>query len=86
MNLSELNIPGISLPDNASDVFIKSISFDSRDVKKDSIFVALKGERFDGHNYIKEAISAGANSLLVDESYNDPEKLAKELAEAFGLK
>lgn len=40
---------------------------------------AKRGETLDKQ---KEA----ALKKLVDESYNDPEKLAKELAEAFGLK
>ena len=69
MNLSELLYEGLSLPKNASEINIKSIAFDSRKVTKDSIFIALKGKNFDGHNFIREAISAGASSIVVDKNY-----------------
>ena len=36
-------------------------------------------------NYVLDFTSFDELKRLVDESYNDPEKLAKELAEAFGL-
>ncbi len=38
---------------------------DSNKVKTGSVFVALKGERFDGHRFIKDAISRGAGCLVV---------------------
>jgi len=34
---------------------IKSISIDSRTVKRGNLFIALKGERFDGHNFVPDA-------------------------------
>ena len=71
MNLSELLYEGLSLPKNASEINIKSIAFDSRKVEKGSIFIAVKGKNFDGHNYISEAISAGASSIVVDKNYTN---------------
>jgi UDP-N-acetylmuramoyl-tripeptide--D-alanyl-D-alanine ligase len=38
---------------------------DSSKVKTGSVFVALKGERFDGHRFVKDAINRGAGCLLV---------------------
>ena len=38
---------------------------DSNKVKAGSVFVALKGERFDGHRFVKDAISRGAGCLVV---------------------
>ena len=35
---------------------IKSISTDTRTLKKDSLFIAIKGNFFDGNDYIKEAL------------------------------
>ena len=46
---------------------------DSRKVKKDSLFVAIKGRKEDGHNYIKEAIQNGAIALLVEDSSSVPQ-------------
>ena len=38
---------------------------DSRKVEKGSVFVALKGERFDGHEFLREAVRRGALCLVV---------------------
>ena len=44
---------------------ITNASVDSRDVIPGSLFVALPGERVDGHDYVDEAISRGACYALV---------------------
>jgi len=44
---------------------VSSVSIDTRTIKKNSIFVALKGKNFDGHNYINEAISKGVKAIVV---------------------
>ena len=38
---------------------------DSKNVKKNSVFVALKGQRFDGHRFLKDAARRGAACLVV---------------------
>ena len=38
---------------------------DSSKVEKGSIFIALKGERFDGHAFLRDALSRGASCLVV---------------------
>lgn len=43
---------------------VSGVEFDSRKVKKDSLFVAVKGYKTDGHDYIKSAISSGASAIL----------------------
>jgi UDP-N-acetylmuramoyl-L-alanyl-D-glutamate--2,6-diaminopimelate ligase len=43
---------------------IKGIAYDSRAVKPGFLFVALRGQRLDGHDYVKEAIQNGAVSLV----------------------
>ena len=40
---------------------------DTRNIKKDSLFIALKGDNFNGNLFAKEAISSGAKYALVDE-------------------
>lgn len=43
---------------------ILGVNTDSRTVKAGEVFVPLVGERFDGHDYIEKAISAGAEGCL----------------------
>ena len=43
------------------------ISTDTRDIKQDSIFFALKGENFNGNKFAKEAIEAGAKYAVIDQ-------------------
>ncbi|MFA6027157.1 MAG: Mur ligase domain-containing protein, partial [Ignavibacteriaceae bacterium] len=44
------------------------VTIDSRDVKPNSIFVAIKGEKFDGHDFVNEALVKGANAVIINES------------------
>ena len=45
-------------------VFFSGIAFDSSKVKKNYIFFAIKGNRFDGNNYIDKAIKKGACVII----------------------
>ena len=45
-------------------VFFSGISFDSSKVKKNNIFFAIKGNNFDGNNYINNAIKKGAKIII----------------------
>ena len=44
----------------------RRISTDTRTIEPGDVFVALRGEQFDGHNYIDRAVRAGAAAVLVD--------------------
>lgn len=46
---------------------VSSISIDSREIATDALFVAIKGDRFDGHDFVAKAITAGAAAALVCE-------------------
>ncbi len=46
-------------------VEVDSVVIDNRDVKPGSLFVAIKGERLDGHEFVKAAEDAGAAAVLV---------------------
>ncbi len=52
---------------------VKGVAIDSRKVKKDYVFFALKGTRFDGHDFVQEALKRGAKAVVVekDVSAND---------------
>ena len=52
------------------DIKFKNISIDTRTIKKDSLFIALKGENFNGNKFIEKAFSSGAIAVLCsDKSY-----------------
>ena len=46
---------------------IRYVSIDSRKIEKNTLFIALKGERFDGHDFVKAAVKNGAASVLINE-------------------
>lgn len=48
------------------DVVVSHLDSDSRKMTVGSLFVALKGERFDGHEFAEAAAAAGASALLVE--------------------
>ncbi|MEO0130263.1 MAG: UDP-N-acetylmuramoyl-tripeptide--D-alanyl-D-alanine ligase [candidate division WOR-3 bacterium] len=49
-----------------SDFLITGISIDSRKVKEGELFIAIKGNNFDGHDFIKEAIEKGVKAIIFD--------------------
>jgi len=55
---------------------ISGVSIDSRTIKKGEIFFALKGERFDGHDFLQEAIEKGAKAAVVSKKKKFAAKIA----------
>src|SRR5450759_1850521 len=53
---------------------ITGIEFDSRKVQKNSMFVAVKGYKSDGHDFINSAITSGAAAILCEVLPEKPEK------------
>jgi UDP-N-acetylmuramoyl-tripeptide--D-alanyl-D-alanine ligase len=54
---------------------IRGIATDTRDELTEYLFVALKGERFDAHDFLDKAVAAGASALLVEsDGIDDNEK------------
>ena len=47
----------------------EGVSIDSRSVSPGALFIAIKGEKNDGHDYILQAIKSGAGSLLIQYDY-----------------
>jgi UDP-N-acetylmuramoyl-L-alanyl-D-glutamate--2,6-diaminopimelate ligase len=45
---------------------VSSVTFDSRQVKKDSLFVAIVGTATDGHHFIQKAIDSGAIGIVCE--------------------
>ena len=65
-----LQAPGI-----ASAVDVRGASVDSRRVTPGSIYVALRGERVDGHDFVGDALRAGAVAALVERPVQLPPEL-----------
>jgi UDP-N-acetylmuramoyl-tripeptide--D-alanyl-D-alanine ligase len=53
-------------------VDLAGVSTDTRTLARGDIFVALRGERFDGHDFLAQAARSGASALVVD----DPRRAA----------
>lgn len=49
------------------DILFTAVSKDSRDIAGGSLYVAIKGDRFDGHEFVEQANAAGASGALVSE-------------------
>jgi len=62
--LGIVNGKGINIKDEDREV--KRFSIDSRTVRDGEFFIPLKGERFDGHQFIKDAIKKGAVGYLTE--------------------
>ncbi len=65
-----LILEGIEYLGKADNRPIESISYDSRKTKINSLFIAINGFKNDGHNYIDDAIKAGAVAVLVDLNFD----------------
>ncbi len=73
MTLAEL-VQSLDVVERIGDanVAIGGIADDSRAVKPGSLFVAVRGERVDGHRFVAQAIGAGAAALVVEEPSAGP--------------
>ena len=49
------------------DIEFTAVNTDSRTIRRGDLFVALKGERFDGHAFVAQAAAAGAAAALVEQ-------------------
>jgi len=71
------NIPGATIYN--PDVFkeVTNVVIDSRKAKNGSLFVAIKGEKFDGHDFVLTAIRNGAVAVIIDKKKLNKFKLLK---------
>ena len=56
----------------SGDVEFERLSIDSRKLKKGEVFVALKGDRFDGHDFVEDAFSKGAVGVVSERFFEPP--------------
>src|SRR6187399_3412831 len=51
---------------------VENIAYDSRRVQRNTLFVALRGEKADGHEFIGQAIAKGASVIVAEREQRDP--------------
>lgn len=85
------NIDGATIynPDDFTPV--SHVTIDSRDIRKNSLFVAIRGNKFDGHDFVDEAVKRGAKAVLINEKnysrynrLNIPIVTVKNTVKAYG--
>lgn len=52
----------------STDTSLTGICIDSRQVKKGNLFIAIHGERFDGHEFIHDAVAKGAAAIVCSQA------------------
>lgn len=56
----------------SADFTVQGVAFDSREVTKGDLFIAMKGEATDGHKFIDKAIAAGAAGIVCETDIEFP--------------
>ena len=72
--------------------YFSGLAFNSKQVKKDNIFFAIKGNKIDGNKYISDSIKRGAKVIVSEKNikfykknilfikHNNPRKLLAEIS------
>ena len=60
-----LDAVGGQLVQGSEKTVVKSVGIDSRTVRKDEIFIAIKGDIFDGHDFITEVVARGVRVIVL---------------------
>jgi UDP-N-acetylmuramoyl-tripeptide--D-alanyl-D-alanine ligase len=79
----------LGLAPERDDRVFSTVLTDTRAIQPDALFVALGGDRFDGHDYLDAAAAAGATGAVVRQGTRVPPRMAKfevpDTLRAFGL-
>ncbi len=70
LNIEDIfNIPTAVIynPDMFKSIY--HVSIDSRNIKNNTLFIAIKGERFNGHDFIEQVVENGAAAIVINEKY-----------------
>ncbi len=63
----------LGLSENVPAILFSAVTTDSRRVPPGSLYIALRGERFDGHDFIQAAVAAGAAGVVSERPLDLPE-------------
>ncbi len=73
---------------NDDNVEISNVHYHSGHIKENGLFVAIKGQKTDGHRYIKSAIDKGAIAVVVEEKQQDidiPQYIVEDARKALAV-
>lgn len=73
-------LDGAAGPSTTVGLRFDGVAIDSRQALGGALFVALRGERFDGHDFVLDAAGHGASGALVREDWQPPAALAPGVA------
>src|SRR5256885_3672740 len=71
-------LAGAKLEQGDGQSLVERVSTDSRTIKRGELFVALRGENFDAHQFLTQVIERGAAGAMI--SQNAPANLPPEFA------
>lgn len=76
--IEEINsaVKGIIIYNNNK--IIDNVSINSNDIKYNTLFIPILGERFDGHDFICDAIKNGCNAVLIGSNYTNKDNFIEE--------
>ena len=63
-----------NIPKDKKNINITGLAIDSNQIKKNYIFFAIKGNKINGENFVKDAIKKGASVIVCSESYKSKDK------------
>lgn len=66
----------------SADFEVHGVTFDSREVGRDDLFVAMPGTAHDGHQFVEGAFASGAAAALVSRPVDGPHVLVQDTARA----
>ena len=69
MNIRKI-LEDIDYSGKFEDIEVSNISYDSRKSTKQSMFIAIEGQDYNGHDYIPQAIKNGAVAVVKEKGYN----------------
>lgn len=67
----------VNFPEIDYDLVLNGLTTDSRNLRQGEVFLALRGNNFDGHEFVNLAVNQGAIALIVDKDIS--EKLSKQV-------
>ncbi len=74
-----LDIVGGKLLQGSAEKVFRGVSINSRTIEKEELFVCIQGEKFDGHNFLGDAINKGAAGVILSNpSYLSEDMISEE--------
>ncbi len=68
-NIGKMDFSGTRSAEKQPSCPILGISHDTRTLKEGDIYIAIKGENYDGHDFVEQAVEKGAVGLIVEREF-----------------